>query len=138
MSDSNYYGLSEMEYELMKFIWSADHVLNFAEILKYCNNELDFNWAKTTLHTYLTRLIQKGVLDCDKRRGRHLYTPKITREELASSYANKFVDTYYNGSLKDLVLSFTYKTPLSKDEVRDLQKLLDENFPESNEDAEQK
>lgn len=137
MNEFNSYGLSETEYELMKYIWASDHALTFAEILNYCNNEKKYHWAKTTLHTYLTRLIQKGVLSCDRKRARHLYFPQISEEELAHIYASQFVNDCYNGSLKDMILSFTYNTSLSKEEINELKKILDDNLSQNeNTDAE--
>lgn len=39
MSDT-YYGLSKMEYDLMKFFWNNKMPVSLAEVLKYCNTEL--------------------------------------------------------------------------------------------------
>lgn len=128
MPEHKNYGLSEYELDLMKFIWDSEHPLSFAELMNYCNKKKNYNWAKTTLHTYLTRLIQKGVLSCDKSLHKHLYAPKLTEQELSHLYAEQFVREAYNGSIKDLLLSFTYNTPLSKEEIAELQTILDNNL----------
>lgn len=61
MSDT-YYGLSKMEYNLMKYFWNTNAPVSFSEVEKYCNTELHYGWAQPTLHTYLTRLVKKGIL----------------------------------------------------------------------------
>jgi len=48
MSDT-YYGLSKMEYDLMKFFWNNKMPVSLAEVLKYCNTELHYDWASSTL-----------------------------------------------------------------------------------------
>lgn len=58
MSDT-YYGLSKMEYELMKFFWNNKYPVSLAEALKYCNTELHYGWSSSTLSTYLARLVKK-------------------------------------------------------------------------------
>lgn len=59
MSDT-YYGLSKMEYDLMKFFWNNKMPVSLAEVLKYCNTELHYDWASSTLSTYLSRLVKKA------------------------------------------------------------------------------
>ena len=59
---NSYYGLSEIEYELMQLFWQSDKELFFAEIVRYCNEQKGHDWAQTTIHTYLSRLIQKMYL----------------------------------------------------------------------------
>lgn len=38
MSDT-YYGLSKMEYNLMKYFWNTNAPVSFSEVEKYCNTE---------------------------------------------------------------------------------------------------
>lgn len=120
-----YYGLSELEYELMQYLWKSNHSLSFAEILDYCNNELHYDWAKTTLHTYLTRLIKKGVLHFDRKGYRHSYYPELTEQELAHKYATDFVDNSFGGSVSNLLISLTYNTELSDSDIEELKKIID-------------
>lgn len=47
MSDT-YYGLSKMEYNLMKYFWNTNAPVSFSEVEKYCNTELHYGWAQPT------------------------------------------------------------------------------------------
>lgn len=125
--ENSHYGLSEIEYELMNYFWS-NGTLSFLEILEYCNDKCHYNWAKTTLHTYLTRLIKKGVLNADFVGHRKFYSPKISKEELAQRYAEQFLKKDFGGSISQLLLSLTYKSKLSEGEVAELKKIIDENI----------
>ena len=125
---ASHYGLSEIEYDLMKMFWASDHPLPFAEVLNYCNNEKDYGWAQTTLHTYLTRLIRKGVLHSDRKGYKKSYRPELTEAELSHLYAGHFVEQSYGGSIKNLLVSLTYNTQLSREEVSELQKIREDNL----------
>lgn len=125
-----HYGLSETEYMLMKFFWSHPSPLSFSEILDYCNSELQLDWAQTTTHTYLTRLIQKGVLAAKRNGYKKFYYATSTEQELSGTFANRLIQEAYGGSIKNFLLSFTCKAKLSKDEVEELKRLLDANLSE--------
>ncbi len=131
MSDI-YYGLSKMEYELMKFFWNNKRPVPFAEILEYCNDELRYNWANSTLHTYLMRLIKKGILYSEGkgRKCNRSYYPQLTEEELAHKYATDFVDNTFNGSISNLLVSLTYKTKLSESDIEELKNIINNNICE--------
>lgn len=122
------YGLSEIEYNLMKYFWANSTPIPFADVLEYCNNVLKYDWAKTTLHTYLTRLIKKGILHSDRKGYKKSYYPEITEKELAHRYASSFVENNFGGSVPELFLSLTYNTKLSEEDITELKQILEENL----------
>ena len=56
-----HYELSDTEYKIMQLFWKNSDPLPFNEILKYCNDELQLNWAVGTAQTYLNRLDRKST-----------------------------------------------------------------------------
>lgn len=54
--------LSKTEYEIMEYFWEMGDKYTFGELMKYFNENLDKNWKKQTLNTFLSRLIEKGLL----------------------------------------------------------------------------
>lgn len=120
------YGLSEIETELMEFFWETNRPLPFPEVMRYCNEVKGHGWATTTVHTYLTRLIQKGVLTADRTGYKKSYHPRLSKDALAHEYANRFIEKSYEGSVKNLLIALTYQTKLSREEVQDLKDLLDQ------------
>ena len=127
MSDT-YYGLSKMEYNLMKYFWNTNAPVSFSEVEKYCNTELHYGWAQPTLHTYLTRLVKKGILHSEGKgyKCKRSYYPELTEQELAHKYATDFVDNTFNGSISDLLVSLTYNTKLSESDIEELKNYPDE------------
>lgn len=121
-----HFGLTDIEYELMVFVWKNEKPVTFAEILRFCNEEKGRNWAKTTAHTYVTRLMQKGLLGVSCAGAKRAYYALISREELAHKSAEEFVNTSFSGSLKAFLVSFTCNHPLSSEEAEELYRLLDD------------
>ena len=128
MSDT-YYGLSKMEYNLMKYFWNTNAPVSFSEVEKYCNTELHYGWAQPTLHTYLTRLVKKGILHSEGKgyKCKRSYYPELTEQELAHKYATDFVDNTFNGSISDLLVSLTYNTKLSESDIEELKNIINNN-----------
>ena len=78
----------------MKYFWNTNAPVSFSEVEKYCNTELHYGWAQPTLHTYLTRLVKKGILHSEGKgyKCKRSYYPELTEQELAHKYATDFVD----------------------------------------------
>ncbi len=121
---NTHYGLTDIEYDLMRYFWDSDHHVPFKEILAY-TVEKNYGWAQTTLHTYLTKLIEKGCLQSDRNGYKRIYYPKLTEEQLSHKYATSFVDKAFQGSIADFLVSFTSETKLTKEEVQELKDILD-------------
>ena len=129
--------LSDIEFELMLFFWDLENPVTFAEILRFCNEEKKWDWAKTTAHTYLTRLMNKGLLSMNHTAGtRRTYFARISREEFMRSSAQSFLDTVFSGSVKNFLLALTPSgSAFTRSEAEELHEILDrltesENHPE--------
>jgi len=126
-------GLSEIEYDLMSYFWEQTSPVVFADILHFCNDVKKWNWAKTTAHTYITRLIKKDLLEMNCAVGvRRTYFAKISREDLEHSTVREFVNSSFSGSVKKLFLSLVPDKPLTHEEVDELHKILDQLVEEKN------
>ena len=121
----SHFGLSEMEYELMQVFWELDKPLTFPQVVEYCNNQKGHRWAKTTIHTFLTRMVGKEVLKVENGRKKHVYTPLFTKEELASRAVNRFIEETFDGCPKALMKAFTKAVRLTGDDVIEMKQMLD-------------
>lgn len=119
-------GLTSVEYELMLYFWGNDKPVYFSEILHYFNEIKGKSWAKTTIHTYLTTLIRKGLLRYDSKGYKHCYEAVVSKAELAHEAAQSFVNSSFNGSVKDFLVSLTQNKPMTCEEVTELHQILDE------------
>lgn len=116
-------GLSDMEFELMTFFWDRSVPVTFAEILHFCNEVKHWDWVKTTAHTYLTRLMKKGLVDKDDSGKRRVYFAKISREEFTGQFVQGLLDSSF--SVQNLLLSLAPNVHLSRGDVEELYQILD-------------
>ncbi len=77
------FGLSPSEYEIMEFLWSADHKLYFKEILEYFNNVKNKGWKKQTVSSFLKILQDNGHVCSDKNGKKYLYYSALPNRSIS-------------------------------------------------------
>lgn len=118
--------ISEAEFQVMKILWNLNKATS-SEIVEKLSKTSD--WKPKTIHTLITRLVGKNAIYSEKIDGKsYMYYPKVTEEEY-KSYANKsFIQKLYNGSLSLMLSSFIKQQKLSKEDIEELKKFLDEGI----------
>ena len=86
-------------------------------------------WKQKTVNTFLTRLVEKGVLKAEKAGKAFLYTARIAREECIKTEGDTFLKRVFQGAAGELVLHFCESSEFSAEEIRELQKLLKAKKP---------
>ena len=81
----------------------------------------DFNWKKTTSHTVLKRLCERGLF---KNEGGTV-TSLISREEYYARHSQQYVEETFGGSLPAFLAAFGTRKKLSDEEIEELQKVID-------------
>ena len=122
----NKYGLSETELEIMEVVWSYARPVYFNELLDDFQKQ-GKTWKKQTLHTYLTRLTQKGALSFDKQGRKNIYQAVGTKEDFISRWTNHLVDTSFDHSRSKFMAALLgNRESLSQEELDELRKFLNE------------
>ena len=85
----------------------------------------DFDWKKTTSHTVLKRLCERGLFVNENG----IVTSLISREEYYARHSEQYVEENFGGSLPAFVAAFTTRKKLSWKEIEELQKVI-ENMKE--------
>mgnify|MGYP003293949313 CR=1 FL=1 len=80
----------------------------------------EFNWKKTTSHTVLNRLCDRGLFK--KENG--VVTSLISREEYYARHSEAYVEENFGGSLPAFLAAFGTRKQLSDAEVDELKKAL--------------
>ena len=113
--------ISESEWRVMKIIWSSSP-RTLSEILDGLGES---GWSKTTIQTYLARLVKKGAL-FTKRQGKgYLYYPAVSERECQLAESRDFLRRVYDGSLSRMVMGFVKSGDLSQAELEALKHLID-------------
>lgn len=114
--------ISESEWRIMKILW-ADAPLTLPEILARAK---DTGWSKTTVQTYLARLVKKGALTTRRQGKGYLYAPAVSERDCQLAESRSFLQRVYDGSLSRMVLGFVNSGRLSQEELRELKRLIDQ------------
>jgi len=117
--------ISESEWEVMKVVWqqapcSASQVIAAL-------NQIDKNspWHPKTVKTFLNRLIGKKALGFTLEGRTYLYRPLVGHSECAEAASVSFLERVFGGSLQPMLAHFVAHKRLSREEIRELKKLLE-------------
>jgi BlaI family transcriptional regulator, penicillinase repressor len=83
-------------------------------------------WQESTIKTLLNRLLKKGAISAQKTGRRYLYSPVLQREQWLSSESKGLLDRLFGGRVAPLVAHFSRHRKLSKKDIADLKRLIQE------------
>ena len=119
----NNISIGSAELEIMKVIWKSKPPITSLDIGKEVE---DRGWKKTTIATFLTRLVDKGALSAEKQGKLYYYAPLITEKEYRKSQTKNLIKALYNGSIKDFAVSFFEEQKLSDKDIQELKAIFEE------------
>ena len=124
--------ITESEWQIMEQIWayqesmdSGNQAERYGITQPVLMELLGKKWNKNTVHTFLKRLCEKGVLEVAKDSSPHRYMPLVSREVSEKEERRSFLDRVYQGSAGRMVAAFVRDGDLTEEEVRELRKLLE-------------
>lgn len=124
MSKTQIPQITEAEIEVMKILWELESATS-TQIVEGLSDNSD--WKPKTIHTLITRLVAKDAIEATKIDGKsYIYTPKVSEEEYKNHASNSFLQKLFNGSINMMVASFIKEQKLTRAELDNLRKLLDE------------
>ena len=112
--------ISESEWRVMKIIWSSPPQ-TLPEILDKLKGT---DWSKTTIQTYLARLVKKGALSTKRQGKGYLYYPAVSESDCQLAESRSFLSRVYDGSLSKMVMGFVKNGNLSNEELSELKSLI--------------
>ena len=114
--------ISESEWQVMKILW-ANSPQTLPEILDRLK---ETDWSKTTIQTYLARLVKKGALTTQRQGKGYLYYPALSQSQCQLEESKSFLHRVYGGSLSKMVLGFVESGTLSPQELEELKALVNQ------------
>ena len=114
--------LGVVESRFADIIWQNEPIAS-GDLVKKCEKEL--SWKKSTTYTVLKKLCEKGIF----RNEKGIVSSLMSKDEFNSLQSEKFVDDTFGGSLPAFVAAFTKRKSLTKGEIEELRKMVD-NFKE--------
>lgn len=111
----------------MQAVWNASDGATVAEIWEVITESREV--ARTTVLNLVGRLESRGWLRRRKHEGVYRYEATIDRETAKADVAERFMDDFFGGSTRELVLSLLGSNRLTKSEIAQLRKLLNQASP---------
>ena len=110
--------LGTVEARFADIIWEREPVTS-AELIKLAAAEL--TWKRTTTHTVLRRLCNKGLF----QNNNGVVTSLLSRQEFYALHSKKYVDETFAGSLPAFLAAFTSEKKLTTEEITEIRELID-------------
>lgn len=120
--------LGVIEARFADLIWEHEPVSSSA-LVKLAAEA--FTWKRTTTHTVLKRLCDKGLFENNKG----TVTCRITRSQFYSMQSQQFVEDAFDGSLPAFIAAFTQGRLLTPEEAAEIRAMIDRAAPESGKEA---
>jgi BlaI family transcriptional regulator, penicillinase repressor len=113
--------LTKAEEQVMQYLWEIEKGFVKDILEKFPAPKPNYN----TVSTVIRLLEQKGFVDHKTYGNTHEYYAIVSKETYSHSAANKLIDQYFGGSLKQLVSFFANKNEVNTQELDDIMKLID-------------
>ncbi|WP_394538222.1 BlaI/MecI/CopY family transcriptional regulator [Lysobacter enzymogenes] len=115
--------ISEAESVVMQVLWQR-HPLAAEEVAAAVADAQ--SWQEATVKTLLNRLLNKGAIRAEKDGRRYLYAPVLKREDWLLDESQGLLQRLFGGRVAPLVAHFSQHRKLSRKDIAELRKLLEE------------
>ena len=115
--------IGEAELEIMKVIWKRNEPVTSLDIGKEVE---DKGRKKTTIATFLSRLVEKGALSAEKEGKLYYYTPLISEKEYRKTQTKNLIKSLYNGSVRDFAVALFEEQKLSDKDIMELREIFED------------
>lgn len=122
---SSFKSLSETEMNLMQEIWDMGRPVTSNDLLEIFSEKEGKKWKGQTIATFLSRLVDKGVLLIEREGRPNTYVPRISYKEYKRREAKNVLDSMYGGSIQSF-LATLYDERIPSEEQRKLKKWFEE------------
>ena len=109
----------ESEYRFCLLLWEHEPIKS-TELAKICEAEL--GWKKATTYTVIKRLSERNVIKSENA----VITSLVSKSEVQTAEIDDMVEKTFAGSIPDFLAAFAKSKKLSKKEIQEIQKLIDD------------
>lgn len=115
--------ISDTEWQVMKVVW-ANSPVSANQVIEALEGNI--NWKPKTIKTLLGRLVKKKALGFYKEGREYIYFSLVTEKECIQAESKSFLKKIYGGAFSVMLANFLEEEKLSKHEINELKKILDE------------
>ena len=115
--------LGDGELEVMRAVWEAREPVTASKILEEIQEKR--TWGLSTLMTVLSRLIEKGYLECDRTTRTNIYFAKIDEKDYKKKESRSFLEKMHKNSISDFVSCLYAGGDISSEEIAELKRFIE-------------
>ena len=128
MSKSRNYRLGDLQLKIMKVLWER-RAAGVAEVHQALGG--DAGLAYTTVATMLRKMEGRGLVLHRSEGRRFLYRPAVSPDAVTRSMADDILERLFEGRLADLLSHLLSTREVSREELRELERLIAERKKQS-------
>lgn len=113
--------VSDSELKILKVLWQKGRAMKLSDIRKTLTPVT--GWEGVMVKTLLYRLVEKGVVESEKREAFY-FSPLISEHEYNRYATNAFLDKLYNGNVKNFVASLIDGNRLTDKDIEELRAMF--------------
>jgi len=115
--------ISKAELRVLQVLWQ-EQPLTVGQIIERVQASED--WHDNTIKTLLVRLTEKKAVNRYKDGRRFFYAPLINKGDVVETEAAGLLERFFNGQMAPLVAHFAKRKKLTKKDIDEIEKILNE------------
>lgn len=116
-------GISNTEWFVMKVIWQQGECTASRIIEELAEST---TWKPKTVKSLLSRLVKKKAIGFRDENRTYIYYPLVTEEQCIRAESQSFLDRVFGGEINMAIASFIQNSKMSKQQIDELRKILNE------------
>ena len=113
--------ISDAEWTVMKVVWGLKSATAKQVVEALAGDAV---WKPKTIHTLLSRLVQKGALATEKPAREYLFRPLVSEEECRLIASRSFITRVFDGKIAPFLACFLADQKLSRKEIDEIKSVL--------------
>ena len=113
--------ITDAEWRVMHEVWRCEPITSGEITLRLGETT---EWSPGTIKTLLHRLVQKGVLNFQRKGNRYLYRANFTESECIDQASGQLLHTVFQGRPVPMLAYLVQSARLSGSEVESLREML--------------
>ena len=116
--------ISDAESVVMDVLWRSRAPMSAEDVVAALSASSD--WQEATIKTLLNRLLKKRAITAARDGKRYLYSTRLKREDYVHRERKGLIDRLFGGRVAPLVAHFSEAGKLSKKDLAELRRLIEE------------
>ena len=116
--------ITDAEWKVMAVFWERDESATLREVVEGLDGGPD--WKLRTVQTLIRRLVKKGALTVEEKGREFRYSAAVSQADCQQDESRSFLGRVFEGRLVPFMAGMVENEEISRDEIEELRRILDE------------